>query len=62
MKIMCLSCKGFEFEIDISNAEIKSAPVVALTCPKCGKSTAIQERPRGGIEITLDLHLEKHRS
>ncbi len=62
MKITCLNCKRFEFEIDISSAEIQSAPVVALTCPECGKSTSIQERPGGGIEIALDKHLEKNRS
>jgi hypothetical protein len=37
------------------------APVVALTCPQCGKSTAIQHRPGGGIEVALDKHLEKQR-
>jgi hypothetical protein len=61
VKISCLSCKQFDFEIDVSTMEIESAPVIALTCPQCGKSTSIQERPGGGIEIALDKHLEKTR-
>jgi uncharacterized protein YlaI len=61
MKITCMSCQRFEFEIDLSPSELKKTPVVALTCPECGKSTAVQERPGGGIEISLDKHLEKSR-
>ena len=61
MKISCMNCQKYEFEVDISSAEINSAKVVSLTCPVCGKSTAMQERAGGGIEIALDKHLESKR-
>jgi len=61
MKITCMSCKGFEFEVEVSEMDFQRAPAVALTCPQCGKSTAIQQRPGGGIEVALDKHLEKQR-
>ena len=62
MKISCMNCQRYEFEVDISVAEIDLAKVVTLTCPNCGKSTALQERAGGGIEIALDKHLESKRS
>lgn len=61
MKITCMSCKSFEFAVELSDQDFRRAPVVALTCPQCGKSTSIQQRPGGGIEIGLDKHLEKKR-
>ena len=61
MKITCMGCKRFEFEIDVSLLEIESTHVVALTCPDCGKSTSIGERPGGGFVISLDKHLESLR-
>jgi len=61
MKIACLNCQQTEFRIEILDLEIEQAGVVALTCPCCGKSTAIQKRPGGGIEIAIDKSLEKSR-
>lgn len=61
MKIACLSCRRFEFEVELNEMDFRRAPVIALTCPACGKSTAVQQRSGGGIEIALDKHLEKER-
>lgn len=61
MKIVCMNCQRTEFQIEVLDAEIEHAKVISLTCPSCGKSTAIQKRPGGGIEIMLDKHLEKTR-
>ncbi len=61
MKIACLSCRGFVFDIEVASVDFKRAPVIALTCPECGKSTAVQERSGGGIEISTDKHLESLR-
>ena len=62
MKISCINCQSHEFNIEISAMDFRLAPVISLTCPACGKSTALQERPGGGIEIALDKHLESNRS
>jgi len=62
MKIKCFGCGEFEFEIDVALSQLRGAPIVALTCPKCGNSTSIQERPGGGLEIALDKHLRSERS
>ena len=61
MRFACLSCSRFEFDVQLNDEDFKRAPVVALTCPACGRWTAIQQRPGGGIEIALDKHLEKER-
>jgi hypothetical protein len=62
MKITCLSCRGFVFEIELSSMEsFQDFPVVSLACPECGNSTAIHERDGGGIEIMLDKRPEKQR-
>jgi hypothetical protein len=62
MIIKCLNCKKYEFDINISSFEVENAPVVSLTCPDCGKSTAMQKRDSGGIEIALDKHLDSVRN
>ena len=43
-------CNKNEFDINISSFEVENAPFVSLTCPDCGKHTAIQERAGGVIE------------
>ena len=57
MKIKCVNCQRTEFDVEISDAEVQSIKVVSLTCPACGESTAVQQRPGGGIEISIDKHL-----
>ena len=54
MKITCLGCKNYEFEFEINEYEVSQTKVVSLNCPDCGKSTAIQQRVAGGLEIGLD--------
>ena len=54
MKIKCLGCKKYEYEFWISEYEISQTKVISLVCPDCGKSTAIQQRDAGGLEIALD--------
>lgn len=61
MKITCLGCQRTEFQFEVLDVEVEQAGVIALTCPSCGKSTSIQKRPGGGIEIGVDKHLEKTR-
>ena len=62
MKIKCLSCQQFEFDIDVSENDVTlNAAVISLNCPTCGQNTAIWERPGGGIQIALDRHIEKER-
>lgn len=61
MKITCMSCRSFAFEFEVSELDFDRAPVIALTCPQCNKSTAIAQRPGGGIEVAVDKHLEKQR-
>jgi len=58
MKIRCLDCAQFEFEVELDPQTLRHQPVISLTCPKCGASTAIQSRPGGGVEIALDRHLK----
>lgn len=62
MKINCMTCGSFTFDVELSEADFSRAPVITLTCPSCGKSTALQEREGGGIEVSLDKHLESKRS
>jgi hypothetical protein len=52
-----MNCSAFDFEIELESNALNLQPVVSLTCPNCGASTAIQKRTGGGIEITLDKHL-----
>lgn len=54
MRIQCLNCGSGTFEIELSSADLDRAPVVALNCARCGKWTAVQRRPGGGIQIALD--------
>lgn len=61
MKISCLNCNRADFQFELLGGEIENICVIAITCPNCGKSTAIQQRPGGGIEIALDKHLENNR-
>ena len=61
MKINCLSCGVFKFNFTLDEVGLSYVPVVSLTCPECGNSIAIQERPGGGIEIAPDLHLFNER-
>ena len=61
MKIKCLSCQQFEFDIDVTENDVSfNAPVISLNCPACGKNTAIWEREGGGgITIGLDRGVEQ---
>ena len=60
MKIKCLSCQQFEFDIDVTENDVSfSAAVISLNCPACGKNTAIESRKGGGIQIALDRGIEK---
>jgi hypothetical protein len=61
MRIKCASCRRTDFDVDINVAELQAIKVVSLLCPACGESTAVQQRPGGGIEIDLDMHLGKGR-
>jgi len=62
MKIRCLDCAGFEFELELDSQSLDRQPVISLTCPKCGSSTALQKRDGGGVEISLDKHLASKRA
>lgn len=53
MKVSCLGCAEFTFEIELDPATFRYAPVFSLTCPKCASSTALQQRVGGGVEIAL---------
>jgi len=60
MKIKCLSCQQFEFDIDVTENDVTlNAVVISLNCPTCGQNTAIEERPGGGIQIALDRGIKK---
>ena len=60
MKIKCLSCQQFEFDIDITENDVTSInKIISLNCPTCGKNTAIESRKGGGIQIALDRGIEK---
>ena len=61
MKIKCLSCQQFEFDIDVTENDVAfSNKIISLNCPTCGKNTAILEREGGGgIQIALDRGIEK---
>ena len=60
MKIKCLSCQQFEFDIDVTENDVSfSAAVISLNCPACGKNTAIESRKGGGIQIALDRGIEQ---
>ncbi len=60
MKIKCLSCQQFEFDIDVSENDVMiNSPVISLNCPSCSKNTAIEARTGGGIQIVLDRGIEK---
>ena len=61
MKIKCLSCQQFEFDIDVTENDVTfSNKIISLNCPTCGKNTAILEREGGGgITIGLDRGVEK---
>lgn len=61
MKIRCMDCGVFEFELELDARALDVQPVISLTCPRCGSSTALQKRDGGGVEIGLDKHLKpKH--
>ena len=60
MKIKCLSCQQFEFDIDVTENDVAfSNKIISLNCPACGKNTAIESRKGGGIQIALDRGVEK---
>ena len=61
MKIKCLSCQQFEFDIDVTENDVTFVnKIISLNCPTCGKNTAIWEREGGGgITIGLDRGAEK---
>jgi hypothetical protein len=57
-----MECGEFEFEIELDPQALQRQPVISLTCPKCGSSTALQKRDGGGVEIGLDKHLKAKRA
>ena len=39
MKITCMGCQNYEFEIKISDLELEETLQVSLKCPNCNKRT-----------------------
>jgi len=53
MKITCLECQNYEFEIKISDFELEETLQVSLECPNCNKNTLIEPLHKGGRSISL---------
>lgn len=57
MQIKCLGCGQREFSVDVPSVE--SAKVITFICPDCGECTAVEERPGGGVVVTVDRSLKE---
>ena len=53
MKITCMGCQNYEFEIKISDLELEETLQVSLKCPNCNKRTLIEPLYKGGRSISL---------
>ena len=53
MKITCMSCQNYEFEIKISDFELEETGQVSLECPNCNKRTLIEPLYQGGRAVSL---------
>ena len=53
MKITCMGCQNYEFEIKISDFELEETLQVSLECPNCNKRTLIEPLYKGGRSISL---------
>ena len=53
MKITCMECQNYEFEIKISDFELEETLQVSLKCPNCDKNTLIEPLYKGGRAISL---------
>ena len=62
MRIRCLGCAKFVFDVEIRSEDLAAQPVIALTCPNCSAPTSLQRRDGGGVEICLDKHLKDQRA
>jgi hypothetical protein len=61
VKISCLHCCEGQFNVEISEHELDAIGLLSFKCPYCAKSTAIQRRSGGGVEIAGDSHSESIR-
>ena len=53
MKITCMGCQNYEFEIKISDFELEQTGQVSLECPNCNKRTLIEPLYQGGRAVSL---------
>ena len=47
MKITCMGCQNYEFEIKISDLELEETLQVSLKCPNCNKRTLLEPLYKG---------------
>lgn len=53
----CVSCNQTTFTVNTASIGLRQgAPVVTFICPKCGEYNGVQERPGGGLLVTVDKH------
>ena len=53
MKITCMGCQNYEFEIKILDFELEETLQVSLKCHNCNKRTLIEPLHKGGRSISF---------
>jgi transcription elongation factor Elf1 len=59
----CINCGRSQFSLNLDVLLANSGlPVASFACQHCGTNTAVQKRPGGGLEISIDQHVASVRA